>query len=300
MRRPYFYRQPDKASVLVLCLWIVMILSILGLGLTGLVFQEIKFASAYQRLILSLPVAKAALKTVFLERQNDLTPAYDTLTELSRPVKGILCGNNSYQYYFADLAASGQDEVVDESALLNINLAPAEMLEKLPGLNDELAKNIVDSGLRPFKSINEVLLVEGITAENFVLFKDMVTIYGIGKVNLNTASKPVLLALGMDEELADAILRFRKEHKIEPPKDSPVTEPEYGISNLSTLSADLAEFISLGLRQEQSLLGLFTWLDVKSEYLRLNIIPRFGGPSGVHYSITIHPATNKVLAWREH
>jgi DNA uptake protein ComE-like DNA-binding protein len=277
-----------------------MILSILGLGLTGLVFQEIKFASTYQRLVLSLPVARAALKTVFLERQNDLTPAYDTLAELTLPSNGVLCGNNSYKYYFADLGVSGQEEVVDEGALLNINLASLEMLEKLPGLNEDLAKSIVDSGLRPFKSINEVLLVEGISEENFILFKDMVTVYGNGKVNLNTANKPVLLALGMDEELADAVLRFRKEHKIEPAKDSPVTEPEYGIDNLSTLAADLAEFVSLGLRQEQSLLGLFTWLDVKSEYLRFNIIPKFGGASGVRYSITIHPATNKVISWREY
>jgi len=277
-----------------------MILSILGLGLTGLVFQEIKFASTYQRLVLSLPVARAALKTVFLERQNDLTPAYDTLAELTLPSKGVLCGDNSYKYYFTDLDASGSGAVVDEGALLNINLASLEMLEKLPGLNEDLAKSIVDSGLRPFKSINEVLLVEGISEKDFILFKDMVTVYGNGKVNLNTANKPVLLALGMDEELADAILRFRKEHKIEPPKDSFVTEPEYGINNLSTLAADLAEFASIGLRQEQTILGLSTWLDVKSEYLRLNIIPQFGGASGVRYSITIHPSTNKVISWREY
>ena len=302
MKRPYFYRQPKtkKGSVLVICLWAIMILSILGLGLTGLVFQEIKFASTYQRIILSLPVARAALKTVFLQRQNDLTPGYDTFAELTQPGKVFLCGGNSYKYYFADISASCPEEVVDEGALLNLNLASVEMLEKLPGMNDDLAKSIVDSGLRPFKSINEVLLVKGMSPENFELFKDMVTVYGNGKVNLNTANKPVLLALGMDEELADAILRLRKEHKIEPPKDSAVTEPEYGISNLSTLAADLSELVYLGLRQEQSLIGLSTWLDVKSEYLRFNVIPKFGGPNGVHYSITIHPSTNKIIAWKEY
>ena len=300
MLRLYFYRQPKKGSILVICLWVIMILSILGLGLTGFVFQEIKFASTYQRLILSLPVARAALKTVFLQRQNDLTPGYDTLAELAQPANAVLCSDNSYKYYFADLAASGTGEVIDEGALLNINLASAQMLEKLPGMNEDLAKQIVDSGLRPFKSVNEVLLVEGMSPENFALFKDMVTVYGNGKVNLNTARKSVLLALGMDDELVDAILRFRKEHKIEPPKDSPVTEPEYGITNLSTLAADLEEFVSLGLRQEQLLLGLSTWLDVKSEYRRFNIVPKFAGSNGVCYSITIHPATNKIIAWREY
>jgi DNA uptake protein ComE-like DNA-binding protein len=276
-----------------------MILSILGLGLTGLVFQEIKFASTYQRLVLSLPIARAALKTVFSERQDDLTPGYDTLAELTQNREAVLCAGNSYTYYFAD-PVSAQGEVIDEGALLNLNLASVEMLGRLPGMNEDLAKSIIDSGLRPFKSINEVLLVEGMSTEIFALFKDMVTVYGNGKVNLNTASKPVLLALGMDEELVDALLSFRKENKIEPPKDSVVTEPDYGIASLANLVTDLAEFASLGLRQEQNLLSLINWLDVKSEYLRFNIIPKFGTAAGLHYSITIHPATNKVLAWREY
>ena len=301
MSQPYFCRLPKQGSVLVLCLGIIMVLSILGLGLSGLVFQEIKFVSAYRRFVLSLPVAKAAVKTVFAQRLQDFTPGYDTLTELATASKVEFCGGNSYEYYFVDHLDAENSRVIDESGLINLNLATQEMLQRLPGLDEDLAKNIIDSGLRPFKSINEVLLVEDIKPENFRLFKDMVTIYGSGKINVNTASKEVLLALGVDEEAVEAILTFRKEHKIDLPENAPEGfKEERGITSISTLITDINQLVSLGLRQEQNLISLSNWLDVKSEFLRFNVIPKFGAAKGVHYSITIHPATNKVLAWREY
>ena len=47
-----------------------MILSILGLGITGLVFQEIRFSKSYARLITSYLLAQGALKTVFYLREK--------------------------------------------------------------------------------------------------------------------------------------------------------------------------------------------------------------------------------------
>lgn len=300
----YFYPQHNKkASILVTCLWTIMILSVLGMALTGLVFQQIKFAKAYQRIVLSLPTATAATKAVFYLRKDDLTPAYDTATELTKENKILLCENNSYKYYFVDKkSAADKTEIIDEGALINLNTASKDVLKRLPGMDEDLADNLVISGLRPFSSINEVLLVEDITKEKFLLFKDLVTVYGTGKVNINTASKAVFLALGLDEELTDIILRFRKEHKIEstiqPPP--PEEEADYGFSATAKILDDLKSFASLSLRHEQDILGLLSVLDVKSEYLRFNVIPVSGGIEGLHYSIVINPATKKILSWNEY
>ncbi len=89
----------NKASILVTCLWVIMILSVLGMALTGLVFQEIRFAKSYQRIVASLPAAMAATKTVFYLRKDDPTPAYDTMQELTKENKMLLCENNFYKYY---------------------------------------------------------------------------------------------------------------------------------------------------------------------------------------------------------
>ncbi len=279
-----------------------MVLSILGMGLAGLVFQEIQFTKAYQRLSLSLPVARAALKTVFYLREDDATPAFDTFGELVKENQQVLCENNSYKYYFADKSSPAEKfEIIDESALINLNTASMDVLKRLPGMNEELADKLVNSGLRPFSSINEVFLIEGMSKDKFMLFKDLVTVYGTGRININTASKAVLLALGLEEELINTILRFRQEYKIEDSDpDSSGAELNYGFSSTDKILDDLRGFTFLSLKQEQDLLSLLSVLDVKSGYLRFNVIPVFGNKEGLHYSIIVHPATKKVLSWREY
>ncbi len=307
MSRQYFYpkHKPQgdkKASILVVCLWAIMILSILGMGLSGLVFQEIRFARTYQRLSFSLPIAQGALKTVFYSREKDSTPAFDTFGELAEENETVLCGDNFYKYYFADKSSpADKNEIIDEGALINLNTASKDVLMRLPGMNEELAEKTVNSGLRPFSSINEVFLVEGMSRDNFMLFKDLVTVYGAGKININTASKAVLLALGLDNGLVEAILRFRQEHKIVNP--DPAAVPQvlgYGFSATDKILDDLRAFTFLSLKQEQDFLALLSILDVKSEYLRFNIIPYSGSRQGLRYSIVIHPASKKILSWNEH
>lgn len=304
MLRLYFYQPRKSGSILVICLWTLVILSILGMGLSSFVLQEIRFASTYERMSFSLPAARAAIKTVFYERQNDPTGAYDTLQELTRENKAVLCGNASYEYYFADKENSSPGAgIIDEGALINLNTASMDVLKRLPGITDDLADKIVNAGFRPYSSINEVFLIEGMNKDNFKLFKDLITVYGSGKININTANKSVLMAIGLDEELVDIILRFRKEHKIASAREdssAKAKEPEYGFSSLAAILDDLRSFSMLSLRQEQDLLSALSVLDVKSEYLRFNVIPKAGNKQGIHYSITIHPATKKILSWREY
>lgn len=277
-----------------------MILSILGLGLTGLVFQEIRFAKTYQRLVSSLPIAKAALKAVFYIRKEDPTPNFDTFQELTQDNEVDLCSNNSYKYSFVDkINLNDKNEIIDESALINLNIASKDVLERLPGLDEDLADDIVNSGLRPFSSINELFLVEGMTKEKFLKFKDLVTVYGTGKININTVSKPVLLALGLDEEMVDQIVRLQKENKIINPDPNSTVDLGYGFSSTSLILEALRGVIFMGLRQEQDFLSLLSILDVKSEYLRFNVVSYFGGKEGLRYSIVIHPASKKILSWSE-
>ncbi len=61
-----------------------------------------------------------------------------------------------------------------------------------------------------FEIIDEVLLVKHMTKEVFDKIKDYITIYGNGKINANTASKEVLLSLGLNEYIVDRILAFRR------------------------------------------------------------------------------------------
>jgi general secretion pathway protein K len=62
----------------------------------------------------------------------------------------------------------------------------------------------------PFERIDELLLVKGMNGMLYERLRRFVTIYGDGRININTASKEVLSALGVDENLADKILKVRR------------------------------------------------------------------------------------------
>jgi type II secretory pathway component PulK len=62
-----------------------------------------------------------------------------------------------------------------------------------------------------FESLEELTLVKGITPQIFEMLRDHLTIYGSGKVNVNFASKEVLLYVPtLTDEMAHAIIRLRK------------------------------------------------------------------------------------------
>ncbi len=143
-----------------------------------------------------------------------------------------------------DAAATKRFGVVDEESKLNINKAtPAELKILLryafsmdSPTADDLAKSIIDwrdhghselsgfygstyyESLRhpytlknaDYEILDELLLVQGISKRFYQELIKYLTIYGEGAVNINTASAPVLLAVGFSEELTKKILAVRR------------------------------------------------------------------------------------------
>lgn len=133
----------------------------------------------------------------------------------------------------------------DEQSKLNINKiiqddgvnldndardAFVELLKILPaplgGLayDDEEAKGLVDRFVDwidkdkeaypaknlPLGRLEELSMIDGFKPETVNKLKDYVTIYGDGAININTAPKEILQALGLSEESAQDILSYRK------------------------------------------------------------------------------------------
>lgn len=285
-------------SILIVSLWAFGVLSILSLAIAGFVFQQIKFTNFYIRQTISLPLARGACQRTFEERKQEETPDYDTLAELKEVREETLCDNIAYKYYFVDKKIiDGKEKIIDESALININTVSSDILKRLPGLDEDLAREIVNSSRRPFKLKEELLLIEGMDKDKFNKFKDLITTLGSGKININTAEDDVLSALGLEDDLIQLIMRYRQEYIGIDGK--PDTEDDGAFTNAANTLSDLRRFTSLTLEQEQDLLSAMNMLDVKSQYLRLNVIPQIKGREGVHYSIAIHPQTNKIISWSE-
>ena len=63
---------------------------------------------------------------------------------------------------------------------------------------------------RPFKMLAELKLMDVMTDDIFQKIEPFLTVFGTGKVNINTAQKPVLVALGLNDELVNAIFLIRR------------------------------------------------------------------------------------------
>lgn len=133
---------------------------------------------------------------------------------------------------------SPQYGLVDEESRLNINVATMDQLQGFPNVSNVLASNIIlyrtkkksrssrkttasvamAKGLvdGPIRSLDELLQVKGMTREILYGSSDgkegiapHLTCFSSGKVNINTAGKEVLHAIGFTTKQVEALLAYR-------------------------------------------------------------------------------------------
>jgi type II secretory pathway component PulK len=60
-----------------------------------------------------------------------------------------------------------------------------------------------------FQALEELLMVKGVTTGLYNKIKDSLTVYGDGRVNINTAPAAILQSIGIDAPVSEKIARFR-------------------------------------------------------------------------------------------
>lgn len=219
----------NEGSILILVLWILAILVLLGLGLGSTTSLEQRLVSYQRDRLMALYLAKAGYFRALVEIEGDPTLQVDSYLDLwahnPEAFQGATLGQGSFTVSYPLPGEDGKEGfvygVVDEDRKIDINTASKAVLVRLPGMTEEIADSLMDwrdnrRGLgksedRAFKSVEELLLVEGMTDEVFQALRPFITIYTTdGKVNLNTAPREVLRALGMGEGLVNKLLRFRR------------------------------------------------------------------------------------------
>lgn len=219
---------------------------------------------------------------------------------------------------------------VDEERKININKIDAKVLERLFKIvfnyedlqAQELAACIIDwrdedSELSlPFGSaedsyynnllfpygaknleievLDELPLIKGIDDKVFEKMKDYVTIYGDGRVNINTASEVVLLALGLDENIVNKIILYRLgEDDIEATADD----------NIFKISGEIAPKLSQIYQFSPS--EIEQLLKVSEQYLTVgskNFMIKAAAKTKGKNLMLVNSVVNrqgKVLYWRE-
>ncbi len=253
-------------------------------------------------------------------RQDAKDNKYDTLDEFwSRPAPPFELGDGTIEVF-----------VEDEERKINLNrlvmpngnvqddqrLAVFKAFLTQRGIDASLADAFVDwldnddaprvggaessyymSLPRPYKAKNdlfdtleEILLVRGVTLEIYEKIRPFVTITSSGKVNVNTAPKEVLTALSagtdaaeagaIDNAAADRLIEYRSEHPFQKPAEIGNVSPFFKNLYSKTMFSALADVRSThfhvrstgnvaGTIRMIDAIGLRSGNDVKWQFWRL-------------------------------
>jgi len=241
--------------MLVMVLWLILIMSIFGLGLSRIAYSNYRFAKFRINNLLSQHAANAVLAICKYDRIEDETSGYDASFELPKE-KEYAFGNVRVVY-----------SVEDEEGRIDINRAPSTVIKDLPEMDMDLAVEIKNSEYKPFRTKRSLFLVDDMDEEVYDAIKDLITVHGRTTVNINTCQREVLEALGMGDALVDAILRFRSG------EDGDLgTQDDMAFETKAGISESLKEEHFLTTQSEIEIVTIMSKgiLDVKSENFRLN------------------------------
>ena len=244
-------------TILITTLWMLAILSILAAGIGFRVSIEARLNKYNIDKLKAEYYAKAGIVKARAMLGKNKKAKYDTIREcgvtvpIDKEVSGIFTGQLADGAFEVSYTEEGLTRygMMDEERKININKADQIVLITLLGKdNEEVAASIINwrgsarvpgpgawdddyRSLTPpyeckhadFSVIEELMLVKGMTPEIFESIKDYVTVYGDGpklSININTATRPVMLACGLGENLVVSVMNVRNgEDRIAGTKD---------------------------------------------------------------------------------
>ncbi|MFH1846687.1 MAG: hypothetical protein ABH869_03940 [Candidatus Omnitrophota bacterium] len=244
-----------KGTVLVTVLWFITVLAIFGMGLGRVSWSVYNFTKWRENKLAGEQAVRGIVLMLKLDREDDLTPEYDSLTELAQK-KDYKFGNVKVVYY-----------MVDEESKININTATSLILKELPSMDMDKAVEVVNSELKPYFPKEEILKVEDIEKEDYAEMEDIITVYGTGAVNINTASNEILEILDFDSGLIEAVMEFRVGED-----EELYTEDDGVFESAADIATGLNECRSLSLNEEQAINSLISkkLLGVKGSFYTIH------------------------------
>ena len=281
--------------MLIVAVWTISILSLLAIGAGYHAWLEMKLTSLEldrmkeQRLVLAaVELARGVLPDDLGKPITLKDPWADNATLF----KEVRLDEGTFsvvrRVFPDDPDATTAYGLEDESGRISLNKAPKAALQALMGDDsDDAAQSILDwrqaiaddqrrkevdsfyaelphpypCKHAPFESIDELLLVRGVDQARFARLRPWVTVFA-DRVNVNTAPKTVLTALGLSDDLADKIVEYRRS------ADAEDARPGAGVfANVSQITQNL----ETSLEDNAQLAAIQPLLGVGSRAFRLHV-----------------------------
>jgi DNA uptake protein ComE-like DNA-binding protein len=216
--------RPAGQSLIVALVLLGFLTAVMG-TVTVQLLTESSISNARHTEVTAFYIARAGIEAGLNQLLRDKSPGYEGLgdpwhSSQNEELRENLLGGNQghtvglYKVAYFDVDADQERiGIADEESKLNINTAEKEMLHRLdPAFTDDFVKAIMERRQqRLFLTLNELKNLNG-APPNFLTKarESLLTVWGDGKVNINTAPRAVLASLGMDEEHVKKIEELRK------------------------------------------------------------------------------------------
>ena len=281
-------RPHNQGAILIISLWVLALLSILAVGLAYRLSLELRLADYDLGRLNLFYLAQAGLRqasALLLQDDAEIDSLRDAWAESSDPDQPTPFGEGTFFLV-----------IEDEFSRPNLNVADSETLLRIPGMEESVVLSLrawrgdqdlspsqldqeeayyrslnrpIERERKPFQSLEELTLVRGMTPSLYETLQARFTVYGPGKINLNTVSRETWVFLGLEDSLARAILLYRTGEDGEEG-----TEDDHLFHTVSDLTDEtLLETLGLSTDQRLALVNFVTKyqgiLTVQSNHFRV-------------------------------
>lgn len=288
-------RLQENGSLLIVALWALLVVGLLALGVSRGARFALKLAE-YQwdeiRLAQGAKAGAALCAGLFREKDTIVTAFNQPWSSEPRFFKEHPIPDGSITVQCRD--DGSRFGLEDEESKINLNSASSAELNRIFKGCPDCVSSVESVRLR---SIPELLMLNGVTAEIYKRIRNSVTVYGAGRININTAGGGTLGFLGMKPSLVEKIVGFRNG-----PDGTMGTTDDRVFNNLAGVTAEIEKQRTLTNEEKLSLIellnrGRFT---VRSEILSGYFTVRLMNSRAVRrYRLVFETKGGKILFWQE-
>ena len=322
-----------RGSILLYVVWVVMLLSLLVVGTGSQARFALELSDRLLEQLRAIYVARGALQYALGVIAADPTPAFDGFSD-DWAADSTLFEEHAFlggSFSLLNERTSGGSATygfADEERRLNLNTAPEDVLQRLVetvgGLSEAdavgVAQSIADwrdednderprgaEGLYyrsrehgydckdgPLENIEELQLVRGVTPDLYRRLEPYVTVYGSGRLNLNTAGPEVLRSLGLSEAGVAGLREFRTgEDGVERTSDDRL------LVSMEELESQLKAYVPVEDLAQLTKLARDHVLAAGSDAFRTTIVAGFGRALAMIRVWCLVDRHGTVLLWSE-
>lgn len=216
-------------------LWALAVLTILSVGFGRRALLDRRAAAMSIDHVQARGLARGALERAIVEVEMETAAREAVLTSMrgAQPAGAYLGGRSGNLFagdgVFADAEAARIGDVCgytvhDCESRISLNAAPEELLDEVPGLSFRMVASIIDrresaldpDPVLPFLTVEEMLNIDDINKDDWLGGEDepglntLFTVWGDGRVNVNTASAEVLRCIpDVSDGVVEAMVSYR-------------------------------------------------------------------------------------------